>query len=113
MREGDVALAALPQADGQRKLRPVLLLRELPGHGDYLVCGLSTQLSQEIKGFDEIISPTDPDFVESGVAQASLIRLAFLAVAIRSNVAGTIGRISASRHYRLLSSLSAYLLDRE
>jgi len=29
--EGDVVLAELPQADGQVKQRPILLLRKLPG----------------------------------------------------------------------------------
>ncbi len=40
MKEGDVVLAALPQADGKSKLRPVLLLRRFPPpHSDFLVCG--------------------------------------------------------------------------
>jgi hypothetical protein len=30
MNEGDIALAPLPQADGQIKSRPVVLLRRLP-----------------------------------------------------------------------------------
>jgi hypothetical protein len=35
MNEGDLALAPLPQADGQIKNRPVALLRRLPhGIGD-------------------------------------------------------------------------------
>ena len=43
MNEGDLALAPLPQADGQIKNRPVALLRRLPPFGDFLVCGISTQ----------------------------------------------------------------------
>jgi mRNA interferase MazF len=50
MKEGDVVLAALPQADGKSKLRPVLLLRQLlPPYNDFLVCGISTQIHQQIK----------------------------------------------------------------
>ncbi len=30
MKEGDVGLASLQQADGQQKLRPVLLLKQVP-----------------------------------------------------------------------------------
>lgn len=48
MKSGDVALAALPQADGQTKIRPVLLLREMPPHSDGLVCGISTQLQHRV-----------------------------------------------------------------
>jgi mRNA interferase MazF len=39
MKQGDIALAALPQVDGQSKNRPVLLLCRLPPFGDFLVCG--------------------------------------------------------------------------
>ncbi len=42
MIEGEIILAQLPQADGGTKLRPVLLLKELPGYKDFLVCGIST-----------------------------------------------------------------------
>jgi mRNA interferase MazF len=39
MREGEIILANLPQADDNFKLRPVLLLKQLPGYNDLLVCG--------------------------------------------------------------------------
>jgi mRNA interferase MazF len=109
MQEGDVILTPIPQADGRIKNRPAIILREMPSYGDLLVCGVSTQLHQYVKGFDEIISPVDPDFVASGLLSASLIRLGFLAVLPRKNIAGSIGTISAIRHQRLLTSLSDYL----
>ena len=56
MKEGDIVLASLPQADGFTKNRPILLLREMHEYGDFLVCGISSQLHQEVNGFDEIIS---------------------------------------------------------
>jgi len=62
MIEGEIILAQLPQADGGTKLRPVLLLKELPGYKDFLVCGISTQLRQLIAGFDELIDQTTPNF---------------------------------------------------
>ena len=46
MNEGDIALAPLPQADGPLKNPPVVLLRRLPPFGDFLVCGVSTQLQR-------------------------------------------------------------------
>ena len=79
MKEGDVLLARLPQSDGQVKIRPVVALRKMPGFGDLLVCGISTQLHQEIAGFDEILLSSDDDFKRSGLKAASLIRLGFLA----------------------------------
>ncbi len=80
MKEGDVILTPIPQANGMVKNRPAIILREMPPYRDVLVCGISTQLHQYVKDFDEIISPTDADFTTSGLVAASLIRLSFLAV---------------------------------
>ena len=112
MQEGDVVLTPIPQADGQIKNRPVLILREMPSHGDFLVCGVSTQLHHAVPGFDEIISPNDADFASSGLVAASLIRSSFLAVLPRKNIAGVIGSIAPERHRRLLEALSKHLVRR-
>ncbi len=111
MQEGDVVLTPVPQADGTVKDRPAIVLREMPVYRDLLVCGVSRQLHQYIQGFDEIISPTDPDFEASGLVSASLIRLNFLAVIPRRHILGTIGAIAPERHQRLLQALSRYLLQ--
>lgn len=34
---------------------------------------ISSQLNQEVPGFDEIITPDDPDFKDSGLKMSSLI----------------------------------------
>jgi mRNA interferase MazF len=62
MKEGDIVLALLPQEDGQGKHRPAVVLRRMLGFGDLLVCGISTQLRQQVADFDEIIDPSHPDF---------------------------------------------------
>ncbi len=108
MKEGDVLLTALPQADGSIKNRPVLL-RRMPPFQDFLVCGLSTQLQQAAPELDEIISSTDPDFRASGLKATSLIRLGFLTVLPRSEFKGRIGSISPSRLNRLLTRLSDFV----
>ncbi len=111
MQEADVILTPIPQADGTIKNRPVILLRELPPYKDFLVCGVSTQLHQEVVGFDNIIAPTDPDFATSGLRSPSLIRLGFLAVVPRHQIIGSIGEISSERHQHLLKTLSDYLVN--
>ncbi len=55
MKEGDVVLTPLPQSDGRTKNRPVVVLRTMPPHDDLLVCGVSTQLHQEVSGFDDVV----------------------------------------------------------
>ena len=110
MQEGNVILTPVPQADGAVKNRPAIILREMPLYKDLFVCGVSTQLYQQVKGFDEIILPSDTDFASSGLKSASLIRLGFLAVLPRSRIIGAIGSISPDRHKRLLKTLSDYLV---
>ncbi len=109
MREGAVVLLPLTQADGKVKPRPAVALRQLPGFGDWLVCGISTQLHQLVSGFDEQVSVKDSDFSLSGLTEPSIIRLSFLQSVRLSAIMGRIGAISADRHRRLLTNLSQYL----
>jgi mRNA interferase MazF len=111
MKEGDVVLAPIPQADGSIKNRPVIVLREMPRYRDLLVCGISTQLHQRVNDFDELVLHNDADFATSGLLAESLIRLGFLAMLPRRNIPGVVGAISSERHKRLLKRLSDYLLN--
>ena len=111
MKEGDLVIVPMPQADGMIKNRPAIILREMPPFRDVLICGVSTQLQQTAKDFDELISPSDADFVSSGLKEESLIRLGFLVVVPRSKIVGSIGSISLERHKRLLQRLSEYLVQ--
>jgi len=110
MREGDVVLTPVPQADGEIKNRTAVVLRELPLYRDLLVCGVSTQLHRRVPNFDDVISPSDPDFSSSGLKAKSLVRLGFLAVLPRRRIVGAIGSISPERHERLLRTLSDWLV---
>lgn len=111
MNEGDVVLTGIRQADGATKNRPVIILRIMPGFGDRLVCGVSTQLRHEIKGFDDLLNESSSDFATSGLQRASIIRLGFLAVLPSSNIIGKIGSIDTERHQRLLERLARYLTE--
>ena len=110
MKEGNIILTPVPQADGKIKNRPALFLREMPPFKDVLVCGVSTQIHRQVVGFDEIIRKTDADFLSSSLVGDSLFRLGFLAVIPRNQIIGSIGFISAERHKRLLQNLSNYLI---
>jgi mRNA interferase MazF len=72
MNQADILIAVFPQSDGSLKRRPALALREMPPFQDFLICGISTQLHQEVEGFDEIIRASDPDFKDSGLDHDSL-----------------------------------------
>jgi mRNA interferase MazF len=110
MREGEIILTPLPQADGKVKTRPALALREMPRYGDFLVCGISTQVHLLVPDFDELITSRDEDFAGSGLLADSLVRLGFLAVLPRKHLMGSIGAISPQRHRSLLKRLGEYLV---
>jgi mRNA interferase MazF len=85
------------------------LLRRLPPFGDFLVCGVSTQLHQRVADFDEVIAPADKEFSASGLKAASLLRLGFLAVLPEAALLGKIGSLSSERRHRLLANLCRHL----
>lgn len=109
VKEGMVALASLPQSDGMTKLPLVLLLKQMPGYGDWLVCGVSRQLWQEIAGFDEIISESTADFSTSGLKSASVIRLGFLSSLPVTAISCVIDWVAAERQQQLLIRLTTFL----
>lgn len=110
IRPGDVMLAALRQADYEVKLRPVVALCMLPGRfKDVLVCGISSQIHQHVSGWDELISPEQDGFEETGLKAASIVRLGHMETLNQRNIRGAIGRLSVDTHQRLITRLIAHL----
>ena len=109
MKAGDVVLASLSQVDGQQKIRPALLLCQTPPFGDWLSCGISSQVRHHVPGFDELITPDDRDFVGSGLRGGSLIRLGFLGTLTAPEIGGVLGAIAADRLQRLRRNLARHL----
>src|SRR5437763_16601601 len=109
MKAGDVVLALLPQADGVRKLRPALVLCQMPPYGDLLLCGISSQLDRAVHGFDEVIRSGDADFRSSGLRVDSVFRRGFLGTRPITQVGGVLGKIDSSRLVRLCSNLAAHV----
>lgn len=109
MKPGDIVLIALPQSDGKIKKRPALLIKQMPGFGDWLLCGISSQLHQYIAGFDEKLDTTHPDFPSSKLIAPSIIRLGFLTVTPSSQIPGVLGNISESTLKKLTGNLINHL----
>lgn len=109
MNPSDIVITVLPQADGQLKPRPVLVLKKVPPFGDLLICAVSTQLQQFHAELDELIEPRDADFRTSGLKAASVIRTGQVAAYAPSRINGRIGSISKARLSRLLTKLSDFL----
>ena len=109
--EGDLVLFRFPQADlNQGKLRPALLIREIPGLYDtWLVCMVSTQLHHQIEGLEEIVRESDEAFGSTGLKRDSLIRSSRLAVVDRDVFEGKIGSLSKSRFTAVRGKLSRWI----
>jgi len=102
-------LARLWQTEAGEKLRPAVLLCQLPPFGDWLACGISTQLHQRVAGFDEMVGAKDADYTRSGLLAPSIIRLGYLAVLPASRLLGSIGSIAPARYLKLRQRLSDHL----
>jgi mRNA interferase MazF len=111
MKPGDILLVNIPTIGaGPAKLRPALLLAQMPGpYQNLLVCGVSTQMKHLEPNWDEVIDVKDSDFGSSGLHQASAIRLSYLYAAERREVLGRIGSISEARLERLRTRLADHI----
>ena len=110
MRRGDIALAILPQADGIEKVRPVLLLGRLPGYGDWLVVGISSQVEKAIASWDVELDPFLPEHHATGLKSRSIVRLGFVATLPSSRIRGLIGAMPTTTLDLVLRRLSDFLL---
>lgn len=109
--EGQVVLFRFPQTDQREgKLRPALVLRRLPGlYNDWLICMISSRLSQYIKNIDDKITLSDQDFQESGLKQSSVIRVSRLAVVDGGILIGKLGQIENARLVKLKKNLCDWI----
>ena len=110
-RPGQLALVRIPQTNlREGKLRPVLIVRRVPGpFDDWLVCMVSSQLRQQVAGFDELVQQDDADFLASGLKQASVLRIGRLAVVDGRILVGAIGEIGNERLSRVQDRLSQWM----
>lgn len=70
---------------------------------------ISSQLHQEIEGFDELIEEGDSDFRESGLKKTSVVRISRLAVVEGQILEGGIGKISSDRMERIRRRLGEWI----
>ncbi|MEK6726523.1 MAG: type II toxin-antitoxin system PemK/MazF family toxin [Deltaproteobacteria bacterium] len=113
IQEGQITLFRFPQTNqAAGKLRPALVLRKIPGpYDDWLICMVSSQLSQELPEFDIVLYEKHSDFEQSGLKTSSVIRISRLAVVNKDILLGSIGNISEERLNLIKSRLSKWILS--
>jgi len=111
--EGHVVLFRFPQADlKEGKLRPALVIKRLPDeYNDWLICMISSRIYQYNEELDEIITPEDKDFRDSGLKTESVIRVSRLAVVNKDILIGRIGKISSDRLKRIKEKLAKWIIE--
>lgn len=111
IQEGQITLLRFPQANqAPGKLRPVFVLRKIPGpYDDWLVCMVSSQLSKGLPEFDVTVYENDSDFEQSGLKISSVIRISRLAVVSKERLLGSIGSIGNERLNLIKNRLSAWI----
>lgn len=112
-RSGQIVLASFPYTDfSDAKLRPVLMLRQAStSFDDWLVCMVSSQTQQVEDGLDEIITPADANFFDTGLKAPSILRLSRLAVLDGKLLVGSIGAISDERLMLLRQRLAKWISE--
>lgn len=109
---GQVVLFTFPQTDLEPgKLRPALVLRQLPGeHDDWLVCMISTQIRRGVTGLDEVVAETDIELRAMGLKKPSVIRVSRLAVVTGNIFHGCVGELSQPRLQAIRTRLADWIL---
>lgn len=109
MKPGDLVRWAFVQGDGQRKLRPAIVIGAVPPYNDWLVCAVSSQVQREVKGLDLIIDERHPDYQRMGLRIASVVRVAQLTTLPDKSIQGAIGSISPETLAMLKARLREWL----
>lgn len=109
MEEGRIVRVAFQQADGAIKLRPAVVIKQLPAGPDLLVCAISSKLHRAMPGVDIVVNEQHADFTGIGLPFPSLIRCAYLTTVPLSAVQDPIGRLRTETLQLILRQLTAYL----
>ncbi|HEY8691568.1 MAG TPA: type II toxin-antitoxin system PemK/MazF family toxin [Chloroflexota bacterium] len=110
----DIVLARFPFTDqSQAKLRPVLVLAEVPGpYRDYVAMFISSQLNQAAPG-DIILRPSDAAFAASGLKAPSVFRVGKVATISEALLVGTLGRLDDATFRAVIARLIELLEGRQ
>jgi len=109
MEAGQIVRASLLQADRALKPRPVVLIKQFPPHGDWMVCGITKSIHSAVPDFDVVLDPLHPDFASSRLEYPGVIRIGFINAISRKEIEGAIGRISPATLALIIARLVRHL----
>jgi mRNA interferase MazF len=109
MEKGSIVLIGLPQSDGSYKTRPAVLLKKIAPYNDWLLCIISTKIQNQIKRVDILVDESHPDFRNTRLKTASLIRVAMIYTIPLHSIQGKIGSVSNNTYDTIISNFISYI----
>ena len=108
---GEIVPARFPFTDqSAAKIRPVLVLAEVPGaYRDFVVMFVSSQVSRAVGGLDLTIDPSHRAFGASGLKVASVFRVGKIATLSESLILGGLGALDWTTFGELVRRLVGLL----
>lgn len=107
-----MVLVKLPQADGVKKLRPAVVIRQVPPFDDWLLCAVSKQTHNAVPDFDFLIDETHPEYGRMSLKCASVVRLGKLYAMPGKEIIAEIGVVSETMYTTMIQRLTAWLQSR-
>jgi mRNA interferase MazF len=111
MKAGDICKVALIQPDGSIKDRPVLLIKEVPPLGDWIVATITSQQRNRVEGLDVLIKDSHPGFRTTGLTKSSLLKLGMLNTMNKGMIKGKIGELPIGMIDEVLRNIISFLKE--
>jgi mRNA interferase MazF len=87
-----------------------MIVATVPGEfDDFLTCMITTNLARSVEYIDEILTPDDGDFIQSGLKKSSVLRICRVAVINKTKMKGRLGNISPDRFSRVRCRLADWV----
>ena len=112
---GEIVLVALPTAGGgSLKLRPALVLCQLPGPTQtLLLAAISTSNLPLVENWDIQVDTDEPWFAGTGLHRTSAVRMSYLYASTESEIVGVVGSLPRNVHADLVRRLSLHIAPPE
>lgn len=95
---GDIVLAAFPYTDlSLQKRRPALVLNENTDQGDVILAFISSQIPASLPPSSLLLERSEPEFQQTGLKVASVIRLDKIATIERHLITRRLGKLPDSK----------------
>lgn len=109
MTAGSVVVTSIIQSNNENKMRPTVLLKQIPPYNDWLVCPVSSKTHNLVPGLDLLIKEEDEDFKTMSLQAPSIIRIGKLQAIPEKTIRAEIGRVTDRTYTTMIEQLVTWL----